>query len=250
MLFFFGVVLAYMKAMWYTECSDRQSKGVDETMRKLIIMFSVVLVAIGLSACSDNEIKKEGSTTVGDKQDNDSTSKEELEEEFGEIEYADSDIEDKVEEVKVTDVIDGDTIVIESKNGTETVQFLLIDTPEIGSNPDEPKQKYSIPARKFTKRLVGRTVKFERGNPETNKDGDTVGFVWLENGADHITFNELLVSQGLARIANVDANKANAGYLDSFKEAEAVAKERNTIIWFYDGYVTDSGFSMAALNNG
>ncbi len=91
--------------------------------------------------------------------------------------------------------------------------------------------------------LLGATVKLERGNPERDKNGHTLGYIWMKNGPEYVNFNKLLVQRGFAKVANL--SEPNTKYLDEFIEAENEAKQEQLKIWSIEGYVTDDGFDMS-----
>ncbi|MFC0523316.1 thermonuclease family protein [Pontibacillus salicampi] len=148
-----------------------------------------------------------------------------------------------VEHVEFVEAVDGDTVVVKSENGKETVNLLLIDTPE--PNAPDGGQEYASRATNYvTESQTGQTVLLERGQPSQDEDGNTVGFIWTNMGSGSIgMLNQLMVSLGYARVANIEANEVNAKYLDEFQEAENSAKQEKYKIWEYDGYVTDDGFN-------
>lgn len=84
-----------------------------------------------------------------------------------------------VEHVELVEAIDGDTVVVKGENGEETVNLLLINTPELGV-PDN--QEYASRAKEFMNIFTGSTVLLERGQPAQDEDGNTVGFIWMSMG--------------------------------------------------------------------
>ncbi|MEO8065723.1 MAG: thermonuclease family protein [Candidatus Doudnabacteria bacterium] len=94
--------------------------------------------------------------------------------------------------IKVTQVIDGDTIVL--VNG-DHLRYVGIDTPE-EFDQRKPVQCFAKEAAEKNKQLAeGKTIKFYKDVEETDKYGRWLGFVYLEDG----TFvNMELVKQGYA----------------------------------------------------
>ncbi|QGH36824.1 hypothetical protein GI584_23445 [Gracilibacillus salitolerans] len=166
----------------------------------------------------------------------------ELEAEYGELGTTEYDLEAITEEVTLKSVTDGETVVVEGDNGEETVQLLLIDTPEI-VDPSVDPQEFGSRARSNLENLLGATLKLERGNPERNKNGHTLGYIWMKNGSEYVNFNKLLVQRGFAKVSNL--SEPNTKYLDEFIEAENEAKQEQLKIWSIEGYVTDDGFDMS-----
>lgn len=156
---------------------------------------------------------------------------------------------DKVSEpVTVTRVVDGDTVVVTGADGKEEkVRLLLIDTPE-SVHPEKEPQFFGKDASEYTKsRLEGASALLEKGKPEKDKYGRTLGYIWLKNGANRVSFNEMIVRDGYARVAYVF--EPNTKYLDELRKAESEAKEKKLNIWRIDGYVTDDGFDQSAIKN-
>ncbi|WP_338749124.1 thermonuclease family protein [Bacillus sp. FJAT-52991] len=125
---------------------------------------------------------------------------------------------------KVTEVIDGDTIKVNFKGRKETVQMILIDTPET-KDPKKCVQLYGPEASKFTKdSLLNKNVKLELGVQTRNKNGDILAYVYLNDKM----FNKTLLEKGLARIA---VYPPNTQYLKELQAAEATAKKKKLGIW-------------------
>ncbi|WP_435362235.1 lamin tail domain-containing protein [Haloarchaeobius sp. DFWS5] len=150
--------------------------------------------------------------------------------------------------VTVTRVIDGDTIEIRYRNGTEdTVRLLGVDTPEVhkGVEPDE----YGIPdtlagrdwlqnwgenASQFVKdELDGETVEVVV-DPESDRRG-YYGRLLAYVYHDGVSLNEELLSRGLARVYDSKFSKRDQYYSI---EAEAQSAERG--VWGFAAR-TDGG---------
>lgn len=213
-------------------------------------LLSLLLVVL-LAACGDNATEQDGTNETDQATDTEETSgedlqsEEELEEEFGEVENPESELVDITEEVSVTEVIDGDTIVVSGENGEETVQLLLADTPEAVHPDGTPDEYFGAQSSEFTKnRLTGMNALLERGQG-LDEEGNTLGYIWIKNGPSHANFNQMLLEEGLAR---VDASQQeDAKYLEEFKEAESQAKAEQKNIWSIDGYVTEDGFDASLV---
>jgi|SRR3989344_4990343 len=93
--------------------------------------------------------------------------------------------------IKVTRVIDGDTIEIE---GGEMVRYIGIDTPET-VDPRKPVQCFGIEASAKNKELVeGKMVRLEKDITDKDKYNRLLRYVWV----DDTLINLELVKQGFA----------------------------------------------------
>jgi len=122
------------------------------------------------------------------------------------------------ETAKVTQVIDGDTIIVE---GGYRVRYIGIDTPEI-----RPKlEAHGIEAWQANRRLVeGKEVRLERDVSETDKYDRLLRYVYVDN----IFVNAELVRQGLAR---VKAYPPDTKYQEYLAQMEAEARLAGRGIW-------------------
>jgi len=94
---------------------------------------------------------------------------------------------------EVIRVIDGDTV--ELKNG-ERLRYNDIDTPET-VHPSKPIECYGAEASKKNKELVeGETILVELGNPEKDRYGRLLGYVYI----DDLFVNAELVRGGYAEV--------------------------------------------------
>jgi micrococcal nuclease len=122
------------------------------------------------------------------------------------------------ETAEVSQVIDGDTIVIE---GGFHVRYIGIDTPEV-----HPQLEASgMEALQANRELVeGKEVRLERDVSETDKYGRLLRYVYV-NG---ILVNAELVRQGLAYAR---AYPPDTKYQDYLEELETEAREAGRGMW-------------------
>jgi len=122
------------------------------------------------------------------------------------------------ETAEVSQVIDGDTIVIE---GGFHVRYIGIDTPEV-----HPQlEAYGMEALQANRELVeGKEVRLERDVSETDKYGRLLRYVYV-NG---ILVNAELVRQGLAYAR---AYPPDTKYQDYLEELETEAREAGRGMW-------------------
>ncbi len=120
-------------------------------------------------------------------------------------------------EAEVTQVIDGDTIVIA---GGYHVRYIGIDTPE----KDEP---YYSEAKNANQALVeGKVIRLERDTTDKDKYGRLLRYIYINK-----TFiNAEIVRQGYAYVYPKDLFP-DIKYYDLLKEAEAEAQREERGIW-------------------
>ena len=119
---------------------------------------------------------------------------------------------------RVTQVIDGDTIVI--ADGSR-VRYIGIDTPEVRPIPEA----FAIEAWRANQELVaGKAVRLERDVSQTDRYGRLLRYVYV----DDIFVNAELVRRGLAR---AKAYPPDTKYQEYLEKLEAEARLANRGIW-------------------
>lgn len=144
----------------------------------------------------------------------------------------------------VISAVDGDTLKVKLNKKTETVRMLLVDTPE-----SQPSKKAPVPqplgpeSSAFTHKLLdGKKIELEfDGDHERDTYNRLLAYVYL----DGKSVQEELVKKGFARVA---FTFPDAKLLPSLKKLEAEAKKKRIGIFSHDGYVTRTGFNVAAWN--
>lgn len=123
--------------------------------------------------------------------------------------------------VKVTRVVDGDTIEIETG---EKLRYIGVNTPE-SVDPRRPVQCYGKEASAKNKELVeGKLVRLEKDVSNTDKYGRLLRYVWLGD----TMINEQLVREGYAQ---VDTFPPDVKYKSRFVAAEQLAQKENKGLW-------------------
>ncbi len=123
--------------------------------------------------------------------------------------------------VKVTKVIDGDTIEIE---GGYRLRYIGIDTPET-VHPSKAVQCFGKEASAKNRELVdGKIVRLERDITELDRYGRLLRYVWL----DDILVNELLVREGFATSYTYPPD---VKYQERFVQAGKEARENKKGLW-------------------
>jgi micrococcal nuclease len=127
--------------------------------------------------------------------------------------------------VRVTRVVDGDTIRISpAVDGTEEVRLIGVDTPET-KEPGCEVQPYGPDASEFTAReLQGEEVDLEFDEEREDRYDRLLAYVHK----DKEMFNETLLEEGYAQVYIVDPNDE---YEDRFEEAQAEAQQAGRGIW-------------------
>ena len=119
---------------------------------------------------------------------------------------------------RVTQVIDGDTIIIE---GGYRIRYIGIDTPEI--HPE--LEVYGKEALQANRKLVeDKMVRLERDVSETDRYGRLLRYVYVDN----IFVNAELVRQGLAQ---AKAYPPDIKYQDYLEKLETEARQAGRGMW-------------------
>ena len=119
---------------------------------------------------------------------------------------------------RVTQVVDGDTIVIE---GGYRVRYIGIDTPEIHPG----LEAYGGEALEANRKLVeGKEVRLERDVSETDKYGRLLRYVYVND----IFVNAELVKKGLAYAKAYPPDTKHQDYLDKLEQE---ARQAGRGIW-------------------
>jgi micrococcal nuclease len=125
--------------------------------------------------------------------------------------------------VRVTRVVDGDTIDISpSVEGLSRVRLIGMDTPEVyfGTQPYGPE------ASAYAKQqLDGEEVNLELDVQKIDPYGRLLAYVYLP---DREMFNEVLLEEGYAQVATFPPN---VKYVDRFLEAQREARAANRGLW-------------------
>lgn len=129
------------------------------------------------------------------------------------------------ETVRVTRVVDGDTVEISTAvDGIDTVRLIGVDTPET-KEPGCKPQPYGPEADRFTtEELQGEEVGLEFDQDREDRYDRLLAYVYLEDDM----FNETLLEEGYAQVYTVSPNNR---YEDRFEAARDEAQEAERGIW-------------------
>src|SRR3989344_698507 len=123
--------------------------------------------------------------------------------------------------VKVTRVVDGDTIEIE---GGEKVRYIGIDTPET-VDPRKPVQCFGVEASKKNKEMVeGKMVRLEKDITDKDKYNRLLRYIWLDN----VSINLELIKQGFAYSYSYPPD---INYQDQIVKAQQEARDAKRGLW-------------------
>ncbi len=130
------------------------------------------------------------------------------------------------EKVRVSKVVDGDTIDLEDGR---TVRFVGIDTPET-VDPRRPVGCFGKQASNEVKRLLsGKVVILQKDVSDKDKYSRILRYIYLplENGAT-LFVNDYLVREGFAKVYTYPPD---VKFDVQFREAERQAKEMKKGLW-------------------
>jgi micrococcal nuclease len=223
-------------------------------MRKRIlqsILASIVVVSIFVSGCSSSDSSK--TTKISEKpaalNNTESKPKEEIPANSSKQTTTES-INLAANENKqlipatISKNVDGDTIDINLNGKEEKVRMLCVDTPET-HHPRLGVQPFGPEASAYTKKIlaVGTKVQIEPALGEgRDKYGRLLAYIYI-NGK---MFNEMLLEQGLARVAYIYA--PNTKYVDEFYAIQKEAQKKGIGIWSIENYATEDGYQADAAN--
>ncbi|MGG3468890.1 thermonuclease family protein [Neobacillus pocheonensis] len=142
--------------------------------------------------------------------------------------------------------IDGDTVEIGLNGKVEKIRMLCVDTPET-HHPRLGVQPFGPEASNYTKKIlsVGTKVEIEPGiGGGRDKYGRLLAYIYI-NGK---MFNEMLLEQGLARVAYIYA--PNTKYVDEFYTIQKEAQKKGIGIWSIENYAQEDGYHSTTAQGG
>lgn len=134
----------------------------------------------------------------------------------------------------VTDVVDGDTVLVDVAGDVRRVRLIGVDTPET-VHPRKPVQHYGPEASAFTKQaLSGQRVWLEYDVAPLDKYQRHLAYVWLERperdeeAVRRGMFNARLLLEGYGRVMTI---QPNSRYSDLFARFQAEARAARRGLW-------------------
>ena len=135
--------------------------------------------------------------------------------------------QDNYSQIKVLEVIDGDTVKL--SNG-RMLRYIGLDTPEVrikavGAGFVYDPQPFSLEAKEFNRKLVeGKNVRVEYDIEKTDRYGRLLGYCFIED-----TFvNAKLIEEGYAVLYTFPPN---VKYTDLFVESQKKAQKKKKGLW-------------------
>lgn len=128
---------------------------------------------------------------------------------------------------RVVDVVDGDTIWVEERDGRVKVRLLGIDTPET-RDPDRPLECFGPEATAaITEAAAGGQVWLEVDPSQDTRDryGRLLAYVWLD---ETTLLNRDLIAGGFAREYTYDQPYR---YQPEFRSVQTVAQDAGAGLW-------------------
>jgi micrococcal nuclease len=124
----------------------------------------------------------------------------------------------------VTEVIDGDTILVRAGGRTLDVRLLGIDTPET-VHPRRPVECFGPQASRYAKRLLsGAEVRLTYDRELRDRYGRWLAYVYAERDRGRPVFvNARLVAEGYARTLSIAPNTLHADELAALERRAALA---------------------------
>lgn len=189
-----------------------------------LVMIGVVLITtlILITNKEENKGKKSDNTKEVEKQ-----YKEEKQKEKEQNNAVSEEVKSnsKIKDLSVKRVVDGDTVVLE-KNGYEyKVRLIGVDTPESVHLDKNKNTKEGKIASDFTKeRLTGKKVDIEFDVKPQDKYGRYLVYLYV----DGISYNEVLLEEGMARVMMISPNVKNK---ELYAQIEKRAKDKKIGIW-------------------
>ena len=132
-------------------------------------------------------------------------------------------------------VVDGDTIIVRTSDGTERVRYIGLDTPE-SVKPNTPVMCFAKTASHINSQLVlGKGVTLTPGAEPRDRYGRLLAYVRTDGGVD---VNSELLARGAARTMAIGPNTARA---TAFSRLEEKARTSGLGLWGVCGYAQSFG---------
>lgn len=235
-----GLALAIWAGyQWY----QNGKLGAKSKMPVILLAVGLIIMVIGFSANSKDEIVQEEQEKKVEEKANKLVEKKSKPAETKEttspapLKTTDtSGTTDKIP-VELVEVIDGDTIKIIYEGKEQKVRYLLVDTPET-NHPKLGEQPFGKEAKERNQELLENgnlEIEFDVGE-RFDKYNRLLAYIYV----DGKSVQKMLLSEGLARVAYV--YPPNTRHLNPFEKSQDQAKQQKLGIWSVENYVTEQGF--------
>ena len=128
---------------------------------------------------------------------------------------------------RVVRIVDGDTVVIDRNNATETIRLIGVDTPEL-HHPTKPVQCFAREAAAYlTSLLKDRTVRVVSDPSQDARDkyGRTLAYLYRDDG---LFINKALIEEGYGYEYTYEIPYV---YQKEFKAAQTYARKHQKGLW-------------------
>jgi micrococcal nuclease len=128
---------------------------------------------------------------------------------------------------RVVRIVDGDTVVIDRNNATETIRLIGVDTPEL-HHPTKPVQCFAREAAAYiTSLLKDRSVRVVSDPSQDARDkyGRTLAYLYRDDG---LFINKALIEEGYGYEYTYEIPYV---YQKEFKAAQTYAREHQKGLW-------------------
>lgn len=139
--------------------------------------------------------------------------------------------------VKVTRVVDGDTIIVNYNGKDEKLRMILVDTPET-VHPRKPVECFGKEASNYTKKsLSNKYVYLQKDVSDRDRYGRLLRYVWTKRPnsneptkeeIEKYMFNAILTKEGYGKIATFPPD---VKYVEIFRELDQSARKNNKGLW-------------------
>lgn len=140
---------------------------------------------------------------------------------------------------------DGDTFRLKIDGKEKRVRLLMVDTPEMNYEENNP-MPFAESAKEYTQKLLENASKIEVLSDVGNKTdhyGRLLAYVFIDN----VLLQELLLREGYAAVRYID--KPNNTLEEQFKEIEKRARASKINIWKEENYLQQDGFHPEVIEH-
>lgn len=140
---------------------------------------------------------------------------------------------------------DGDTFRLKVNGKEKRVRLLMVDTPEMNYEENNP-MPFAESAKDYTQKLLENASEIEVLSDVGNKTdhyGRLLAYVFI----DDVLLQELLLREGYAAVRYID--KPNNTLEEQFKEIEEIAKSNKINIWKEENYLQQDGFHPEVIEH-